>query len=451
MIKIGNNPQDWINYAFTTVKLMGDAAAPYEEEVIWGTAVMNGVPVSFYAQNPRINRGFISTRGARAILELMDFASLHQLPIIAFLFSSGVAISEGIASGQAYAKIIGKNITLSGKIPQIAVVIGPNMGAAAYSATLMDLVVMNKSRSYLMVTSPSVVEWSIGERTTLSELGGSEVHSRKTGIADFVEANIKAQLDRVKSLITLIPGNKSQARLPLVEIPPMPEKFVAWNMEQTLKGLVDESSYHLYRQHYGKSILCAFARIGGVSVGIIANQSSSLAGAIGVEASNKLARFLRICDAYQLALISLIDVPGFMPGSKEEQSGLLRSGAHFCSAMELRVPRVSVVMRRCYGAAGFVMLQDSLSGGDLKLSLPNARIAIMGYAAAKGHIYQDDPRSEEEKAQDYFDHYESPQLALQLGLIDEILSHDKLRERISTHLRKVSGQQRWEFKHPILP
>lgn len=452
--RVGNNPKDWIDYTFdkeSVELLFHDSKLPYEEDVITGIGKVNGIKVSFYAQNPKVDRGFISSQGAEKIVSLMDYAEKKKLPIVAYLFSAGVSITEGITSGQAYAKIINRNISLSGRIPQFAVVIGSTMGAAAYSATLMDLVLMNKSRSYLMVTSPSVVEWSIGERTTLNDLGGSDIHSRKTGIADFVEPNIAAQLDRLKNLISLIPGNKTKMTSPLENFPPMPDKFVAWNMEKTLKGLVDQSEYHLYREHYGKSMLCAFARVGGVSVGIIANQSTTFAGAIGVEASNKATRFLRICDAYNLPLISLIDVPGFMPGSKEEQSGLLRSGANFCSAMVMRVPRISIVMRRCYGAAAFLMLQNSLTPqNDLKLSLPNARIAIMGYAAARSNIYSKDPRSEEEKAQDYFDNYESPSLALKAKLIDEVLTHENIRERVSSHLEKVF-KENLESKHNILP
>ncbi|MFA5583086.1 MAG: carboxyl transferase domain-containing protein [Bacteriovoracaceae bacterium] len=452
--RIGSNPKDWIDYTFdeSSVKILfHQSSSPYEEDVIAGVASINGSPVAFYAQNPKVDRGFISSLGAEKIIQIMDKAQKEKMPILAFLFSAGVSISEGITSGQAYAKIINRNITLSGHIPQIAVVMGSTMGAAAYSATLMDLVIMNKSRSYLMVTSPSVVEWSIGERTTLSDLGGSEIHSRKTGIADFVEANIPDQLDRVKKIVTLLQDQKIKEVSPLSDFPPMPEKFVAWNMEKTLQGLVDNSEYHLYREHYGKSMLCAFARIGGVSVGIIANQSNNFAGAIGVEASLKSTRFLRICDAYGLPLISLIDVPGFMPGTKEEQNGLLRSGANFCSAMLMRVPRISIVMRRCYGAAAFLMLQNSLNPkNDLKIALPDSKIAIMGYAAARSNIYSDDPRSEEDKALDYFNNYESPHLALKSGLIDEVLEHQKIRERVATHLQK-HHKKNFEFKHPVLP
>lgn len=446
--RVGNNPQDWIDYTFDAGSV--STTSSYEEDVIVGSGEINGVKVCFYAQNPKVDRGFISSAGAEKIIQIMDEACEQKVPIVAFLFSAGVSISEGITSGQAYAKIINRNITLSGVIPQFAVVIGSTMGAAAYSATLMDIVIMNKSRSYLMVTSPNVVEWSIGEKTTLGDLGGSEVHARKTGIADFVELNIPAQLDRLKKLVSLIPASKQNEAEPLELLPEMPDKFVAWNMEKTLKGLVDGSEYHLYREHYGKSMLCAFARIGGVSVGIIANQSTTNAGAIGVEASLKSTRFLRICDAYGLPLITLIDVPGFMPGTKEEQNGLLRSGANFCSAMMMRVPRISIVMRRCYGAAAFLMLQNSSTGSDLKLSLPKARIAIMGYAAAKVNVYANDERSEEEKMKDYFENYESPKLALKSKLIDEIIEHTEVRQRVITHLQ-TSFKNNYNFKHPILP
>lgn len=447
--RVGNNPQDWIDYTFDEGSV--ETSSSFEDDVITGLGKINGVQVCFYAQNPKVDRGFISSLGADKIVEIMDRAQDLKAPVVAFLFSAGVSITEGITSGQAYAKIINRNITLSGVIPQFAVVIGSTMGAAAYSATLMDIIIMNKSRSYLMVTSPNVVEWSIGEKTTISELGGSEIHARKTGIADFVEPNIPAQLDRLKNLVELIdlPAKKEVA--PQEPMQDMPEKFVAWNMEKTLKGLVDDSSYHLYREHFGKSMLCAFARIGGISVGIIANQSTTNAGAIGVEASLKSTRFLRICDAYGLPLITLIDVPGFMPGTKEEQNGLLRSGANFCSAMVMSVPRISLVMRRCYGAAAFLMLQNSTTGLDLKLSLPNARIAIMGYAAAKVNVYAQDPRSEDEKMKDYFQNYENPELALKSKLIDEIIAANQVRSRIVTHLQTVPPKQKNTFKHPILP
>lgn len=454
--RIGNNPKDWIDETFESKGLeFMFASTPdvFGEDVICGTAFVGTRQVAFYATNPQIDRGFISSLGADKIIKIMDHAASKKLPIIAFLFSAGVSISEGITSGQAYAKIISRNISLSGVIPQFAVIIGATMGAAAYSATLMDLVIFNKARSYMMVTSPNVVKWAIGQNTTLQDLGGSEVHSSVTGIADFVEANIKEQLERVKELVKLIPGDRLSSENPTEEFPEPPGTNVAFNMEKILKGFVDGSKYHLYRKHFGKSMLCAFARVNGVSVGVIANQSTTNAGAIDSDASIKSTRFLRICDAFKLPLITLIDVPGFMPGSKEEQKGLLRHGANFCSAMQMHVPRIGIVIRRCYGAAAFVMLQESLSKFDLKLSLPKSRIAIMGYPAAKINIYANDPRSEEEKMNDYFENYESPKVALKNGLIDKIVENFEVREEVSRHLDKVFHDwQKFNYSpNPILP
>lgn len=454
--RIGSHPKDWITHSFESAGLtflFSDSPDVYEDDVICGTAYVGTRKVSFYAQNPKVDKGFISSLGARKIIQLMDHALEKKLPIVAFLFSAGVSIAEGINSGSAYAKIISRNISISGKIPQFAVVIGSTIGAAAYSATLMDLVILNKVRSYLMVTSPSVVKWAIGENCTLADLGGSDVHSKLTGIADFVESNIEAQLKRLRELILLIPSDKIAALPPRENFPIVPEKNIAWNMEKILVGFVDDSLYHQYRQHFGKSMLCVFARVNGVSVGIIANQSTANAGAIDSDASIKSTRFLRICNAYNLPLITLIDVPGFMPGSKEEQKGLLRHGANFCSAMQMNVPRISIIIRRCYGAAAFLMLQETVKGKDLKLSLPQTKMAIMGYPAAKNNIYADDPRSEEEKILHYYENYESPAVALRNGLIDLIVEGHEVRHRVSAHLEEVYSEAfiNQYQKLPILP
>ena len=421
-----------------------DDEKSYGPEVVTGLARVGGRGVAVYAIDPSVDRGFVTSAGALKIARLMDRAEDLGIPIVSFLASPGVSVREGLASGDAYTQVISRNIRLSGVVPQIAIVMSVTMGAPAYSATLQDLVLFNKSRSHLMVTGPAVIQRMRGEAPTLAALGGSKLHAETTGIADFVDKKPRAQIERAKALLSFLPSHRLEDAPrgtgdgPTVALPDLPNRpEVALDIHGWILGLVDSSAFVEVGAARGRSIVTGWAQLGGNGVGIIANQSLEDGGAITAAAAQKAARFIRLCDVYNLPIVNLIDVPGFMPGVEEESAGLLRHGASLCQAMATRSPRLSVVVRKCYGAAAFVMLQTRSQDGDVVLALEGSRIAIMGFDAAREMVFGDeaaDASKEDEQRERYRVEYESPAVAYRQGLIDEIVPPTELRDRLVAHL-----------------
>ncbi len=427
-----------------------------EVSVCTGTSRIMSRQVVFYAIKPQVQQGFICSKGAEEICRIMDKAFELKCPVIGFLASPGVSVSEGIESGHAYTKVITKNIQYSGVIPQISVIVNTTMGAPAYTATLTDFVLFNKTRSTLMVTGPNVIQSLLGQQTSLKDLGGSAIHREKTGIADFVDQNIETQILRLRRLIYFLnfkqPKLKRPSVTPVARLPEIPaDPKIVFDMLKLVDALVDASEYMSYRHDYGKAIFCLFAYIQGHPVGIVANNSFCNGGAIDYLAAKKFSRFVKICDAYEIPLITLIDVPGFMPGEEQEHNGLLQAGASLCQSIQTRVPRFSVVIRKCYGAAAYLMMQTKAQGGNGVLALETARIAIMGYEAAK-NMFSDKFQVFSEA--EYFKKYEDPQIALQAKIVDEIVKKNEIREKlislISTHnfSRKNLNNSR---EHLIIP
>jgi len=308
----------------------------------------------------------------------------------------------------------------------------------------MDLLFFNKHRSYLMVTSPMVVQQAIGEKVTMSELGGTAVHATTTGIADFVDDSSLAQINQVKSMLNFLPSHTDerppvrQVFEPLHPMPVIPSNpRLPFNMLDLINALVDNSNAIQYKRAYGQAMICAFAHINGYAVGIVANQSIRISGAIDSDASQKTSKFIRICDAYRIPILTLIDVPGFMPGKREEQKGLLQHGARLCAAMQTRVPRVSVVVRKCYGAAAFLLMQTKSQNGDLVLALETASLGVMGKDTTKKVQTKDGQTPEEKAVENPVDELlidSSLTEAYSLGLIDEIIKPVQIRSRLAQHL-----------------
>lgn len=464
-VKIPNRPSAFIDAlvdpgSFLPLTPSAEAYA-FGPEVVTGLATCEGRPFALYAIDPAIDRGFVTAAGAQKIERLMSRAHDLGVPIVALLASAGVSIGEGLASGEAYTRVITANIRLSGVIPQIACVLGPTMGAPAYSATLMDLVLFNKARSHLMVTAPAVVARMLGTEPTLAELGGAVLHAEQTGIADFVDSAFETQLVRLRALLCILPSNRLEdaprhaPRPPRAALPAMPDlPEHAFDMTTLVEALVDESVYLEVGERIGGALVCAFARMGGMPVGIVANQSLVGSGAIDADAARKAARFIRVCDAYNIPIVNLIDVPGFMPGAVEEAKGLLREGARLCTAMVTSVPRLSVVVRKCYGAAAFVMMQSKSQDGDVVLALPTSRIAVMGFDAARHVVYAGSTEDEAVLRARYFATYESPTLAYAKGMIDEIVAPTALRDRLIAHLTWLERKRERpvpERRHAIEP
>ncbi|MCW8400778.1 acetyl CoA carboxylase subunit alpha [Legionella sp. PATHC038] len=412
-------------------------------EVITGLAKVNHRPVAIYAHNHSVNRGYITSQGAKKILRLMDRAKDLRIPIIAFLASPGISLEENLLSGDEYTQIIARNINLSGIVPQFAVLVAPTLGAPAYSAVLMDLLFFNKHRSYLMVTSPMVVQQAIGEKVSMGELGGTAMHANTTGIADFVDDSITAQINQVKKMLHFFPSHNGECPPrhavlePMHALPNVPtDPRVPFNMLDLVQAIVDNSEVWQYKSTYGQAMICAFVRIHGYAVGIVANQSIRFSGAIDSDAAQKAAKFIRICDAYRIPILTLIDVPGFMPGKREEQKGLLQHGARLCAAMQTRVPRMSVIVRKCYGAAAFLMMQTASQQGDLVLALETATLGVMGKETTKKVQSTDGQVSAEIQSSETDALHLDPSLrdAYVSGLIDELITAEQIRGRLAQHL-----------------
>ncbi len=423
----------------------GGASSPYRygPEVCTGLGTIDGRRVALYVIDQAHDKGFVTSAGADKIRRVMDRAEELGVPVVALLGSAGVSVEEGLRSGEAYTRVITGNIRLSGVVPQIAVVLSVTMGAPAYSATLQDFVLFNKLRSHLMVTGPAVVTSVLGETPILAELGGATVHAETTGIADIVDRTLEDQLLRVRELLRYLPSHRLMdpprspvvaPTAPLPEVPARPE--LAFDMLSFIEGLVDGSEFLELGALTGGAMLTGFARLGGHVVGLVANQSLESGGAITALAARKAARFIRRCDAYNVPILNLIDVPGFMPGVAEESAGLLRHGANLCQAMSTSVPRLSVVVRKCYGAAAFVMLQTRSQDGDVVLALEGSRIAVMGFDAARQLVFRDaSPEESDERLRTrYYDEYESPAVAYAAGMIDEVVTPLELRARLMQHL-----------------
>ena len=427
-----------------------------EEIVLAGFGKIHGKSVAIYAQNTEINRGYINKKAGSVILHLMNKAYELKIPIIALLASPGIDLEEDLDSGMIYSQIISQNIAYSGIIPQFAVIMNPTLGAPAYSSVLMDLNFFSQHRSHLMVTSPAVVKEAIGETTTLAELGGAVVHSQITGLADFLDKTMSLQLERVRALIDFFPAHYEQhpqrktPKNPLKQLPILPSNpMKSFDMMSLIEALVDDSQIYSYKEHFGKSMICSFAYIEGIPVGIVANQSKQQSGAINCDVSQKSSRFIRLCDAYNIPIITLLDVPGFMPGKREEHRSLLKHGARFCFAMQTVVPRVSVVIRKAYGAAAFLMMQTRAQGGDLVLALKGAQIGAMGQqASAKVRVAEHNHSSQETQ------HNESLEKACAQGLIDKVITYEEIREQLAFYLKQLLNNEpkkRLPRKHFIEP
>lgn len=436
----------WINSIIdedSFIPLLSDPI-PFGGEVITGFAKMNQRPVAIYAHNTDVDRGYVSPKGTVKIVRLMDRAKELAIPIIALLSSPGISLEDNLASGEHYTRIITRNITLSGIVPQLAVIMGPTLGAPAYSSVLMDFTFFNKNRSYLMVTSPMVVQQAIGEKVTMTELGGTATHAHTTGLADFIDDSIAAQLLHVQKMIDFLPSSThekprvSEAFEPVQPLPTIPsDPRIRFNMLELIQAIVDNSELMEFKQSFGQAMICAFVRIQGYPVGIVANQSTRMSGAIDCDAAQKSARFIRLCDAYRIPILTLIDVPGFMPGKREEHKGLLQHGARLCAAMQTRVPRLSVVVRKCYGAAAFLMMQTKAQDGDLVLALESAQLGVMGKETTSKVRHTDG--NAESKSTEQLDSKLDASLhhAFSMGLIDELISPLHIRSRLAQHLELV--------------
>ncbi len=420
----------------------------YGDGVVTGYGTINGRLVYVYAQDFTVFGGALSETHAEKICKVMDLAMKVGAPIIGLNDSGGARIQEGVKSLGGYADIFYRNVQASGVIPQISAVMGPCAGGAVYSPAMTDFIVMVEETSYMFVTGPNVVKTVTNEEVTSEELGGASTHASKSGVAHKTSSNDAACLDDIRKLLDYLPQNNTEApklheytlgdelREELSNIVP-DNSNKPYDMHEVINGIIDSDSFYEIHKDYAENIIVGFARLGGRSVGIIANQPMFLAGVLGVKSSRKAARFTRFCDAFNIPLLVLVDVPGFLPGTDQEWSGIIMHGAKLLYALsEATVPRVTVITRKAYGGAYDVMNSKHI-GADFNFAWPSAEIAVMGAKGASEIIFRkeiataEDPEAKlKEKEAEYAEKFANPYRAAQRGFIDEVILPKNTRRKL---------------------
>ena len=421
----------------------------YGDGVVTGYGTVNGRLVYVFAQDFTVFGGALSETHAEKICKIMDMAMKVGAPRIGLNDSGGARIQEGVRSLGGYADIFYRNVKASGVIPQISAIMGPCAGGAVYSPAMTDFTIMVEETSYMFVTGPNVVKTVTNEEVSSEELGGAHTHATKSGVAHLTAANDVDCLNQVKKLLSYLPQNceEQPASLPFElreEVREGLDKIVPENanqpydMREVIAGITDEDSFFEIHKDYAENIVVGFSRLAGRSIGIVANQPMSLAGVLDVESSRKAARFTRFCDCFNIPLLVLVDVPGFLPGTDQEWNGIITNGAKLLYALsEATVPKVTVITRKAYGGAYDVMNSKHI-GADMNYAWPSAEIAVMGAKGASEIIFKreiqaaSNPEEKlKEKAQEYADKYANPYTAAERGFIDEvILPHNTRRKLI---------------------
>jgi propionyl-CoA carboxylase beta chain len=443
-----------------------EKSRPYGDGVVIGTATVDGRPIALYSQDFTVFGGSLGEVHAEKIVKIAEFALKSGIPLIGINDSGGARIQEGVASLNGYGKIFRLNTRSSGVIPQISLILGPCAGGSAYSPALTDFTVMVKETSNMFITGPDVIKTVTGEDVGMEELGGAFTHNTKSGNSHYMADSEADAIDYVKALLSYLPSNNMDGSpvLPATEtlaksasdialntlIPDSPNQ--PYDMKVLIESLVDEGEFLEVHALYAPNIVVGFARIEGQSVGIIANQPSQLAGTLDINSSEKAARFLRFCDAFNIPILTLVDVPGFMPGTEQEWNGIIRRGAKLLYAYaEASVPLVTLITRKAYGGA-FIVMGSKYLGSDINFAWPSAEIAVMGAQGAVNILYRkdiseaSDPESlRKELVNDYTEKLSNPYAAAERGTIDSVIEPEDSRAYITKAFRTL------KTKRDILP
>ncbi len=451
--------------------MKGKAAIP-GDGVVTGYGRIHGRLVYVYAQDFTVWGGSLGNTHAKKICDVLDAALKNGVPIIGFNDSGGARIQEGVDALAGYGDIFFKNVDASGVIPQISVIVGPSAGGAVYSPALTDFIIMTENTSHMFVTGPEVVKTVMGETVTFEDLGGYSTHAYKSGVAHFTGEDEDKSIQLVRDLIEYLPSNnvedppskevtddKARCSDKLDEIIPDDSKE-PYDMFQIIAEVVDHSEFLEIQAHWAKNIIVGFARLNGITVGVVANQPKVLAGSLDIDASIKGAKFIRFCDSFNIPVISLVDVPGFLPGLAQEQGGIIRNGAKLLYAYcEATVPKITVIVRKAFGGAYIVMGSKHLKT-DVNFAWPTSEIAVMGDEGAVNIIFRkeiqnsDDPAKLSKKLKtEYKEEFYSPYTAAQLGHIDEIILPSETRPRIIEALWPLltKRESRAKRKHGNIP
>ncbi len=437
-----------------------DQKRPYTDGVVTGFGTVDGRRVCVFSQDFTVFGGALGEVFAEKIHKIMDLAASTGVPMIGLNDGAGARIQEGVVSLHSYGGIFHRNVQSSGVIPQISVILGPCAGGAVYSPAMTDFIFMVAESSHMFITGPDVVKTVTGEDVTLEELGGAMSHATKSGVASFVASDEKACLDSVKYLLGFLPANN-------LEEPPRfaatddPERLVPelrdlvptspnqpYDMNKVIGAVVDDGEYFEYFPHWAKNLTCGFARVDGQVVGVVGNQPQNLAGVLDIESSEKGARFVRTCDSFNIPLVTFVDVPGFLPGTDQEFSGIIRHGAKLLYAYcESTVPRIQVITRKAYGGA-YVVMNSKAIGADLAYAWPSAELAVMGPQGAVEIVHRRELSSVEdpvarraELVEQYTERYSNPYVAAERGFVDDVIDPAETRRVLVRGLAMLASKR----------
>lgn len=430
--------------------------------VITGIAKINGQKVALYSQDFTCWGGALGEAHARKICKIMDLALDNRIPIIGMNDSGGARIQEGVESLAGYADIFYRNVKCSGVIPQISLILGPCAGGAVYSPAITDFIFMVEKTSYMFVTGPDVIKTVTHEDVTKEELGGSTSHNKKSGVAQFNCKDEDDCFERVRELLAYIPASnfipqqKKDNSDPIYRentklkdvVPSNPKK--PYDMKEIILDIVDHSHFLEVHQEYAANIICGYASIGGIKIGVVANQPEVLAGVLDIESSVKAARFIRFCDAFDIPILTLVDVPGFLPGTVQEWGGIIKHGSKLLYAYaEATVPMITLITRKSYGGAYDVMASKHI-GADINLAYPTAEVAVMGAEGAVNIIFRKEllglegeafDKKKAELVKNYEDNFANPYRAAELGYLDAVILPEETRQRIYEYFSVLENKK----------
>ena len=438
-----------------------DRKRPAGDGVVTGTARISGRPVGVFAQDPTALGGSLGETHAAKIARILDYAARARTPVVGLLDSGGARIQEGVGALDGYGEIFRRNVALSGRVPQISVVLGACAGGAVYSPALTDVVIMQRDRAHMFVTGPRVVKAVTFEDVSLADLGGADLHAEASGVAHLVADDTEHALDLTRRVLGYLPSSCWDAPptyapgepLPMPEVPA--DHRQPYDVRRVIEGVVDAGSFLELHERFAANVVVGFARIEGQPVGVVANQPLVLAGCLDIAASEKAARFVRLCDAFGLPLVTLVDVPGFLPGTGQEASGIIRKGAKLLYAFaEATVPRVTVILRKAFGGAYIVMNSKSL-GADASFAWPGAEIAVMGAEGAVDIIYRRELAADPSRRPELIERYRAeamaPHIPAERLSIDEVIAPEDTRAVVVATLRALEGANHPRFRHDNLP
>ena len=454
-----------VDFGMEENRILGDG-------VVTGYGRIDGRLVYVFSQDFTVFGGSLGWKFAEKVCKVMDLAMKNGAPLIGLNDSGGARIQEGVISLGGYAEIFFRNVMASGVIPQISAIMGPCAGGAVYSPAMTDFIFMVKGTSHMFITGPDVIKTVTGEKVSFEQLGGAMSHNRKSGVAHFAAEDEEHCIEYVKTLLSYLPSNNLEDP-PRIETGDDPKRVCdelltvlpegsdkPYDMRDIIHPVVDNGEFLEVHEHWAKNIVVGFARLNGYPVGIVGNQPKFLAGTLDINSSTKGARFVRFCDAFNIPLLTFVDVPGFLPGTEQEFGGIIRNGAKLLYAYcEANVPKITVITRKAYGGAYDVMCSKHIRA-DLNLAWPTAELAVMGPNGAVNIIFRkeieaaEDPENKAKELVDsYVDKFANPYIAAEMGYVDDIIEPQETRARVidGLHMLINKREARPEKKHGNIP